>query len=191
MPRDPWMLMLRRGDLDGDPDFTLTVQQTGKYVVSVEVSLDEGGSPFVTGLTVRNTVGRVSPREVQRLPLAKFMLAATNAVAAAERAGNFGTAEVAPLFLDSLSEGQSWPYAARDILVPRGRPQRGKSTKFYRDIANSYRDFATAGESPVRAIARRKRAPENTVHQWIHRARELGFLEPSPRSKRKERDNAE
>jgi len=190
VPRVPWNLVLRRGELAGDPDFTLTVHQLReKYVVSVEVSLDEGGSPFVTGVTVRSTVGRVSPREVQRLPLARFMLAATSAVAATdEKWRNLITGEVSPFFIEELGEGQGWTYAARDVLVPRGRPQRGKSTKFYRDIANSYRDFATAGESPVRAIARRKRAPENTVHQWIHRARELGFLEPSPRSKRKERD---
>jgi transposase len=38
------------------------------------------------------------------------------------------------------------------------------------------------GISPVKEIARRKRVSENTVHQWVHRARKLDFLEPSTRS---------
>jgi transposase len=77
---------------------------------------------------------------------------------------------------------------AGKVLLPRGRPKRGKSVDFYRELAKSYREFELGGLSPVKEIARRKRVSENTVHQWVHRMRhELGFLEPSPRSKRKEK----
>lgn len=59
------------------------------------------------------------------------------------------------------------------------------SVDWYRNLANSYREFELRGLSPVKEIARRKRVSENTVHQWVYRMRhELKFLEPSPRSKR-------
>jgi hypothetical protein len=73
---------------------------------------------------------------------------------------------------------------AGKILVPRGRPHKARAASFYKEIAESYREFAAAGLSPVKEIARRKHVPKNTVHQWIYRARQLKFLEPSPRSKR-------
>lgn len=70
--------------------------------------------------------------------------------------------------------------------MPRGRPQRGKATGFYREIADSYRAYVKAGEPPVKKIARQKRVSENTVHQWIYQARKYGFLEKSLRSKRRQ-----
>jgi hypothetical protein len=75
--------------------------------------------------------------------------------------------------------------AARKVLLPRGKPQPGKSTEFYREIAKAYRELAAegTGKSPVKEIARRKGVPENTVHQWIHKARKLKFLEPSTRKR--------
>jgi hypothetical protein len=85
-----------------------------------------------------------------------------------------------------------WADTARKVLVPHGRPKRGKSASFYKQLADSYRElaFTGAGASPVKEIARRKRVSENTVHQWIYRARALGFLDPSPRTKRKESTDA-
>jgi hypothetical protein len=83
-----------------------------------------------------------------------------------------------------------WADTARKVLVPRGRPKRGKSASFYKQLADSYRELAVTGASPVKEIARRKRVSENAVHQWIHRARNLGFLDPSPRTKRKESTDA-
>jgi hypothetical protein len=73
------------------------------------------------------------------------------------------------------------------ILLPRGRPAGGeRSTKFYLEIANAHRQIEQLGESPAKVIARRKRVSENTAHQWIHKARQHGFLEPSPRSRKVE-----
>jgi hypothetical protein len=85
-----------------------------------------------------------------------------------------------------------WADTARKVLVPRGRPRRGKAASFYKEVANSYRELAYTGTgaSPVKEIARRKRVSENTVHQWVHRARKLGFLDPSPRTKRREQTDA-
>lgn len=59
------------------------------------------------------------------------------------------------------------------ILVPRGRPQRGKSVKFYRDLLKSAHEFRQQGLSPAKEIARRKGVSPNLVHQWLHVARRL------------------
>ena len=59
------------------------------------------------------------------------------------------------------------------ILVPRGRPQRGKSVKFYRDLLKSAHEFQQQGLSPAKEIARRKGVSPNLVHQWLHVARRL------------------
>jgi hypothetical protein len=81
-----------------------------------------------------------------------------------------------------VSPHLQWADTARKAMVPRGRPQRGKSASFYKEIGDAYRNLAASGASPVKEIARRKSVSENTVHQWVHRARKLKFLEPSPRS---------
>jgi hypothetical protein len=140
----------------------------------------------------------VSPRDIQRLPLARMMAAALAAAAAAERPADVprlpsgaqpGRGQIAfdpgdnPRWAES---GPLWAREARRVLIPKGRPQRGKSARFYSEIAKAHRELAAAGVNPVKEIAQRKKVPENTVHQWIHRARRLGLLEPSPRSKSKE-----
>jgi hypothetical protein len=200
-----------------DPDLVVTVipQEPGEhYAVAVEMRRDEDG-PYVTGVTVRRHplagyAGQrthVSPRDIQRLPLARFLKAALALASSAARPQpEDEDAPGFPVPVLTLHEGSStWATyydvghadewramgaevppemaEAGSILVPRGRPKRGKSVDFYRELANSYRQFELAGQSPVKEIARRKREKENTVHQWIHRCRDLKFLEPSPRSK--------
>ena len=155
----------------------------------------------------------VSPRDIKRIALAPIVNAALAFASRAVRPERDENPEGYPIpFHTMVEDGVAWAtyydiahsdewrergfdvptemVEAGKILAPRGRPQRGKSTEFYREIANAYRAFAFAGEAPVRAIARQKRIPENTVHQSIIRARKLGFLEPSPRSKRKELNDA-
>jgi hypothetical protein len=212
------------GDVDRyGPELVVTVipQEYGEhYAVSVELRRDENG-PYVVGVAVRRSVlagytglrTHVSPRDVQRLPLARMVAAALAIASTATRPTGderVQGSDPGPSPVATLVEGESawvtyydvghadeWRELGFDlppamieagkILVPRGRPQRGKSVDFYRQLAKSYRAFELAGLSPVKEIARRKRVPENTVHQWIHRMRhELGFLEPSPRSKRRE-----
>lgn len=159
----------------------------------------------------------VAPREVQRLPLAKMVSAALAFASTAEKPPPLALLPeeiaagrtVPPRPFDPRVEVEVTYYLgseppeergfspdpqplveARKILLPRGRPKRGKSVEFYRDLAKSYRSFELAGLSPVKEIARRKRVSENTVHQWVHRMRhELHFLEPSPRSKRREKND--
>jgi hypothetical protein len=187
------------------PEFAVVVFPVDvPLTVSVEFRRDPSGRPFVMGVAVRyqplwafeddfwesaEQRPHVSPRDVQRLPLARIVRAATAAANSAERpvlGEKPAVSSTAQLFPDESGEPWTgdppWAEAARKILVPRGGPQRGKSTQFYKEIARSYRDFALAGMSPVREIARRKRVSENTVHQWVHRARKLNFLDPSPRS---------
>jgi hypothetical protein len=79
---------------------------------------------------------------------------------------------------------------SRKKLAPR------KGEAFYRWVAEVHREASKAQRSPAKEIARLTGAPENRAHQWIHRSRELaerypgkGFLEPSRRSKRKEKPN--
>ncbi len=158
----------------------------------------------------------VAPRDVQRLPLAKIVTAALAFASTHEKppprrlspeAVAAGRTEPSRPFDSRIEVGAAYwidreppderfgpePVSlveVRKVLLPRGRPKHGKSIDFYRELSKSYRDFEIRGLSPVKEIARRKRVSENTVHQWVHRMRhELGFLEPSPRSKRKEQKN--
>jgi hypothetical protein len=188
------------------PQLAVVAHQTdAPYTVTVELRFDRDGAPFVIGVAVRRQTPwweedgweageerpHVSPRDVQRLPLAGIVRAALAAASAAERrtleTGEPVTSETARVLTD---QGEDWDWAedARKVLTPHGRPQHGKSAKWYSELADSYRGFARAGKSPVKEIATRKRVSENTVHQWVHRAREIGVLEPSPRSKRPGQD---
>jgi hypothetical protein len=199
------------------PEFAVVVFPVeAPYTVTVEFRRDPDARPFVMGVAVRyqplwafeddfwerdeEERPHVSPRDVQRLPLARIVRAAIAAANSAERpviesTGKPAVSETARLFADESAEpwkgDPPWAEAARKILVPRGRPERGKSAKFYKDLADSHRAFALAGKSPVKEIARRKGVSENTVHQWVHRARRLGILDPSPRSKQRKEGSSD
>jgi hypothetical protein len=62
------------------------------------------------------------------------------------------------------------------ILVPPGRPKRGRSIKFYCDILKAAHEFEQRNLSPAKEIARRKKVSENLVYQWLHVAREHARL---------------
>lgn len=117
-----------------------------------------------------------SMRDIQRLPLQHLADGARAVVLEYEEKLRHG---------DAASEINP---ARRRPFAPKGRPQRGRSTKFYREFADSYRRFMVKGVSPIKAIAAEMGEDENTVHQWAHRARKIGVLEPSTRSKRKGTD---
>jgi hypothetical protein len=160
-----------------EPELFETVfDYAAPYVVTVGFVRDD--APVPVEITVRRTFPvsdqggfldgaepePLSARDVRRLPLDRLLRAAT---AAADSGPVESAAEVSK------------------ILLPRGRPGGGaRSIAFYREIASAHRQIEQLGESPAKAIARRKRVSENTVHQWIHKARLHGFLEPSPRSRR-------
>jgi hypothetical protein len=161
-----------------DPERVVTVFDTDMpYAVAVEMRRDDAGY-YVTSVSVRRHPEAdgwhgerttVSPRDVQRLPLAKFVRTAL-AVA------NSGT---------SAQRGA----AVRKNLAPHARPKRGKSASFYRKIGELHREYAKRGLSPAKEIARRMGVPENATYQWFHRARELGFLEPPLRLTRSKGSN--
>ena len=194
------------GMADSGPELAVTVFPTdAPYNVTVEIRRDADGAPFVIGIAVRRQFPwwedggwmagderpHVSPRDVQRLPLARIVRAALAAASTAQRptlsSGEPASSQVAPLF-GSASQRErpeeEWAKVARKILVPRGRPQRGKSIPFYQRIADAHRACALAGTSPAKEIARRMNVSENTVHQWVHQARRHKLLEPSTRSRR-------
>jgi hypothetical protein len=120
----------------------------------------------------------VSPRDVRRLPLGSYVRAA-QAIASAR----FFPVE------DYAEDVEK----ARRILLPRGRPQRGKGTKFYEEIARAYEQLAARGKNPAVEIAKRKsrelgeEISTNTVHQWIFRARGFGFLDKPQAPERRRR----
>lgn len=206
-------------DDEADPELAVVVYPTGApYTVSVELRRHSDGAWFVIGIAVRRQYPwweepsgweasderwasenpHVSPRDVQRLPLARIVRAALAAASSAERpnlaTGKPAASSVARIFAeDGITPPQeaAWAQVAQRVLLPRGRPQRGKSVDFYRELANSYRALARTGVSPPKVIARRKRVSTNTVYQWLYRARDLGFLELPPGSKRRRRADAE
>jgi hypothetical protein len=204
-------LVLTFIDDDRDDRFGVAVElrcdDEGPYVTGIAVRRHP-----LAGYRGKRT--NVLPRDVQRLPLAKIAAAAlafastiekpppTRWLHPEEEAAGWTARPFDPRVeaggTYSLG-GERWDerfgpepvplVEAGRVLFPRGRPERGKSVDFYRELGRAYRELELRGQSPAKAIARGKRVPENTVHQWVHRARRLGFLEPSPRSKRREDDD--
>ncbi len=152
--------------------------EDGSYVIDVEIAIEEGAKTYVTGIAVRSGVRTspsgtredpwlegseyepVVPRDVQRLALTTYVRAALAVVN------------------DPLTEKGRQEVAR--ILVPKGRPSRGRGAEFYRDLLATARRLEKQNIRPVPEIARRKRVSENVVHQWLHRARRLEE-EPSPK----------
>jgi DNA-directed RNA polymerase specialized sigma24 family protein len=62
---------------------------------------------------------------------------------------------------------------ARKVALPRGRPERGRSTGWYAELLQDARELESQGKSAAQEIAKRKRVPVNTVYQWLFRARQL------------------
>jgi hypothetical protein len=168
----------------GEPEETIRFRQSDvPYEIGVDVDRD-GGSPVVVGLTIRRLwrpsdypeLPHVSARDIQRLPLAQVIKGAL-VIAADPLPGpdeRVGTAH------------DEWPPRARKVLVPRGQPRKGHSSKWYRELADAWREFERQGLSPAKEIAKQKGVDVNTVHQWAHRMRyDLGLLEPPPGKKRK------
>ena len=166
-----------------------------KYAVDVELRLDALDEPVVTGVAVRPRVplkarGRragieppnnaewpegteplpLSLRDVRRLPLDRIATAAVVYVRQAKE-------EPSPDRMQPVAEALSLP----------GRPTGRNKERFYRAVAELYRQWTLKGLSPAKELAKRKRVSENTAHQWIFKARRFGYLEPSPRSQKKEK----
>jgi hypothetical protein len=201
------------------PQLLVTAYPRGAEIaVTVELRYDEKG-PYVIGIAARGMVQvipfdpiprSVSPRDVKRLPLARYVDAALAFAATAEkpteendefREGKSPT--ITGLYPDAtvrtyyaVGAHSDWREAgfqvpeemvvAGQVLVPGDLPKPGRPNRtFYKWIADEHRRHTAAHRSAAKEIASATGAHPNTVHQWIHRARELGDLEQSPRSRRR------
>jgi hypothetical protein len=165
-----------------------------KYAVDVEFRLDAFDEPVVTGVAVRRRVPMkskperaaldpkaewpegieplpLSLRDVRRLPLDRI---ATAALVAVRQFSESGPDRMLPV---------------ADALSLPGRPVGRNKDRFYATVAELHRRYAKQGRSPAKELARRKHVSENTAHQWIYKARQLGYLEPSQRSSRRKEKN--
>lgn len=134
------------------------------YVVSIVFAPDDNGVLDPLSISAARTdAKRVSPRDIQRLPL-----------------GSAG--DVAQAFLSSpgvrrtLASGRGQPWVDIGKLQRVSVPHR-KSPDFYARIAKAARDLKARGFSPAAEIARvmsehsGKLVPRNRVDQWLHVAR--------------------
>ncbi len=112
----------------------------------------------------------ISTRDLRRLPLASFVRAATSLAEAYRRGVETGEEFEWPTAGD-------WDRSLEKVRLPRGRPER-RTSGFYGELADSYRQLAAQGKRPVQEIARRKRVSPNTVRQWIFQARKRRLLDP-------------
>ena len=178
-----------------EPELVVTVipQEYGEHLaVAVETRADEDGY-YVVGVAVRRHVlagytgqrTHVSPRDVQRLPLARMVTAALAfARVVVKPTGDevVGGVQPGPAPVDTLVLDDGTTYAtyydvghagewqeqgfevapamveAGRVLVPRGRPEQGRSVDFYRELARSYEAFelgevAGQGDRPHQAGA--------------------------------------
>ena len=154
MVRD-WDLSLT-GKGSGAPEVTIEDRRHGLRVV-VEVS-GWGGGRHVQSIKVDAIDGgAVSSRDVRRAPLFAYTRAALAATAA-------------PL---AMVTRPTQTNIVRAMRLPRGNPERGRSTGFYLDILKVARELEKTGEKPAVQIAARKGVEANTVHQWLFRARKI------------------
>ncbi len=153
--------------IDGDMIDTIP-----RYMVTVRVEHRADGSVPV-GIEVKRpdeTDEPLSSRDVRRLPLDRIVSAALAAASGPrERRGE-----------------DEWFSTISKALAPPGRPERNHSAEFYKGISVFYRATAAKGLSPAQELARQKKVTRGTADQWIYRTRELGFLDPSPRSWKKQ-----
>jgi hypothetical protein len=185
-----WALQRQPGDLDpsaaafaakldGKDTFEWPAEPTeqvriwgvtdGPYVVDVELVRDSEGEVVPVGVAVRRAFPTSRHRKGANYPVAEGTVPAP--VSAVDVRGvPFG--RVIRAALTAAREPGTIETDELDrILVPRGRPQRGRSVKFYRELLDAARDYEKRGLSPAKEIARRKGVSENLVHQWLYVAR--------------------
>jgi hypothetical protein len=107
----------------------------------------------------------VSAAEIRKIPFGRIIRAAITSAVSMEPSKK-GTADEPDRILQERHD------ALESILVPRGRPKRGKSLKFYCELLKAARAYEREGLWPAKEIAERKEGvTPNLVHQWLHVAR--------------------
>jgi hypothetical protein len=121
--------------------------------------------------------GGITPTELQRLPWARLLTAATSY----RRAQTVNTADAWRQAGGARHVSDAAP--RWDALRPRrGRPSLGAS--FYKAVADEYSALCSQGaRDPVRQIAQRRDQNRNTVARWVRTARRLDFLPAARRGK--------
>jgi hypothetical protein len=177
-PANPAFAAQERGEetftWPAEPDLFVRLSgvSDAPYVVDVELVRDDEGELVPVGVSVRRTFS--TSRHKQR---GRYVFAPGErpvALAAVDvRQIPFGRAIRAAITAASSPQPSDDRSEELDrILVPRGRPRRGKSVKFYCDLLKAARSYEEAGLSPAKEIARRKEGVSpNLVHQWLHVAR--------------------
>jgi hypothetical protein len=163
------------------------------YAVDVELVRDDEGAFVPVGVSVRRLfptsrhkqggvypfaagtrMEPVSAAEIRKIPFGRIIRAAITAATSMEPFKK-GEANDPERLLKERHE------ALERILVPRGRPQRGSSVKFYCELLKAARALEKQGLSPAKEIAQRKEGVSpNLVHQWLHVARRYERLGMCP-----------
>lgn len=153
------------------------------YAVDVELLRDREGGFVPVGVSVRRLFPtsrrkqagkyvfaegtqpeRISAAEIRKIPFGRIIRAAITSAASMERIAE--GADDRERILEERHE------AIEQILVPRGRPKRGRSIPFYCELLKAARAFEKQGLSPAKEIAARKEGVSpNLIHQWLHVAR--------------------
>jgi hypothetical protein len=143
------------------------------YVVDVGFTRDSAGEPVPVEVTVRRTFPTSTSKRDGEFQFAEGT-ELEPAAAVDLREIPFGTVIRAALAAKRRPELSDERHAELDrILLPRGRPKRGRSATFYRELAAAADHFEQRGLSSATEIARRKGVSPNLVHQWLHVARRL------------------
>lgn len=179
---DGWQIDIERAQ-DG---WKVTLEDPDRLAYVIEIEFgdrdEEDQQPSnVTAIRVSCSDGAVLSRDVRRMPLDAYVKAARSSLTLARielmtEAGHAPPRMTKKQQRELLGISHAWERAQQDlatVTVPRGRPQAGRSTKWYADLLASARQLEAQGKSANRELARRKHVSENTIRQWIHRARKL------------------
>lgn len=75
--------------------------------------------------------------------------------------------------------GDGSPETPKGKMPKIERPEGRLTDDFLGDVAEAYRWFSSANQSPAPGIASQADVPVRTVHRWIYEARKRGILPPA------------
>lgn len=142
-----------------EPNVHLEVSVTlREHVVSIVFApFDSDVLEPVMVTAARADADRVSPRDIQKLPLGRVVEVARALL-------------TAPGVIPAIKTGKGQPWI--DIgKLDRIRVPNRKSPDFYLQIAATARQLKARNQSPAQELARAMNVSRNLVDQWLHVAR--------------------